>query len=79
MAESDRPAPGLPTGNATTNPAQASEADAVVDSFLAFLAGDIASHPERLQALDAGFVERLHALTDGVALDLEAPLPPDDE
>jgi len=53
--------------------------DPVLGRFLNFLARDIASHPERLQAVDVGLVQRLQSLTDGVEVDLDAPLPADDE
>lgn len=53
--------------------------DPVLAAFLGFLAGDIAAHPERLQSVDAGLVERLHALTAGIHVDLDASLSVDDE
>ena len=53
--------------------------DPVLSAFLGFLAQDIAQHPERLQAVDAGLVQRLQTLTGGVEFDLDAPLPADDE
>lgn len=40
--------------------------------LLEFLARDIASHPERLQALDADLVQRLESLVGGVEFDLDA-------
>ena len=55
------------------------ESDPVLGSFLSFLARDIASHPERLQAMDAGFVQRLQSLTSGIEVDLDAALSADDE
>lgn len=55
------------------------EDDPVLGSFLGFLARDIASHPERLQAVDASFVQRLQSLTSGVEVDLDAVLSADDE
>lgn len=55
------------------------EYDPVLGSFLGFLARDIASHPERLQAIDAGFVQRLQSLTGGIEVDLDAALSADDE
>ena len=61
---------------------RAEEADAddpVLGQFLDFLARDIASHPERLKTLDAGFVQRVQALVAGVEIDLDAPLNADDE
>jgi antitoxin PrlF len=53
--------------------------DPVLGQFLGFLSRDMAEHPERLQALDAGFVQRLQSLTTGIEVDLEAPLSADDE
>jgi antitoxin PrlF len=53
--------------------------DPVLGQFLSFLSLDMAEHPERLQALDAGFVQRLQSLTTGIEVDLEAPLSADDE
>jgi antitoxin PrlF len=53
--------------------------DPVLGQFLSFLARDIANHPERLQAVDTGFVQRLQSLTDGIEVDLDTPLSEDDE
>lgn len=53
--------------------------DPVLGQFLEFLAQDIATHPERLQALNAGLVERIQELAGGVDLDLDAALSADDE
>ncbi|MBF6616069.1 MAG: type II toxin-antitoxin system PrlF family antitoxin [Candidimonas sp.] len=55
------------------------ENDPVLGQFLGFLARDIASHPERLQAIDPSFVQRLQSLTSGIEVDLDAPLSADDE
>lgn len=57
----------------------AAEDDPVLGQFLAFLAHDLAEHPERIQALDAGLVRRLDALVGGIEIDLDAPLPDEDE
>ena len=43
------------------------------------LARDMASHPERLQAVDAGFLQRLQSLTGGIEVDVDSLLSPDDE
>jgi antitoxin PrlF len=60
--------------------ADASEGDdPVLGQFLGFLARDIAEHPERLQAIDTGFVQRLQSLTGGIEVDLDAALSADDE
>ena len=53
--------------------------DPVLGQFLGFLARDIASHPERLQAVDASLVQRLHSLVGGVKVDLDTALSADDE
>ncbi|WP_296696364.1 type II toxin-antitoxin system PrlF family antitoxin [Thiocapsa sp. UBA6158] len=53
--------------------------DPVLEQFLGFLARDIAAHPERLQAVDAGFVQRLQALVGNINVDLDAALSADDE
>ena len=52
--------------------------DPVLGQFLSFLARDMASHPERLQAVDAGLVERLQSLVGGIEVDLDAALSMDD-
>jgi antitoxin PrlF len=48
--------------------------DPVADAFLAFLKQDMAGHPERLAGLTTDLVERARALTDGIEVDLDAPL-----
>ena len=53
--------------------------DPVLGAFLDFLARDIATHPERLQAVDATLVQRIHSLAGGIEIDLDAALPADDE
>lgn len=52
--------------------------DPVLGQFLDFLALDMSNHPERLQAVDADLVARIHALTGGIEVDLDAPLSADD-
>ena len=69
-----------PSGEVVLTRADPAEADdPVLGRFLDFLARDIASHPERLQAIDAAFVQRLQSLASGIEVDLDAPLPADDE
>ena len=57
----------------------AEEEDPVLGQFLGFLARDIASHPERLQAIDASLVKRIHTLVGGIEVDLNTALSADDE
>ena len=62
-----------------TRAVRAEGEDPVLRPFLDFLARDIARHPERLQAVDTGLVQRLQALVGGVEVNLDAPLSADDE
>ncbi len=69
-----------PGGEVVLTRVDASEVDdPVLGKFLGFLARDIASHPESLQAIDSSFVRRLQSLTGGIEVDLDAPLSADDE
>ena len=54
--------------------------DQVVEKFLEFLAKDIDEHPERLQALSVGFVQRARELAASIKcdIDIDAPLPDED-
>lgn len=53
--------------------------DLVLGKFLGFLARDLASHPERLEAVDAALVQRLQSLVGNVKVNLDAALSADDE
>ncbi len=53
--------------------------DPVLGQFLGFLARDMVNHPERLQAIDAGFVQYLQSMGSGIEVDLDAVLSADDE
>ncbi len=53
--------------------------DPVLGQFLSFLARDMASHPERLQAVDAGLVDKLQSLVGGIEVDLNAALSANDK
>jgi len=67
-------------GEVVLTRAEASEDDdPVLGQFLGFLARDIASHPERLRAVDAGLVQRLQSLVGGIEVDLDAALSAHDE
>jgi len=69
-----------PSGEVVLTRAGTSEGDdPVLGQFLGFLARDIAEHPERLQAIDASFVQRLQSLVGNIEVDLDAPLSADDE
>lgn len=69
-----------PNGEVVLTRAETSEGDdPVLVPFLGFLARDIANHPERLQAVDAGLVQRLQSLIGDVDVDLDAALSAQDE
>ena len=69
-----------PSGEVLLTRVEASDGDdPVLDQFLGFLAADIARHPERLQAMDTGLVQRIQALVSGDDVDLDAALPENDE
>ena len=69
-----------PSGEVVLTRAEQSEGDdPVLGQFLGFLARDIASHPERLQAVDASLVQRLQSLVGGVKVDLDTALSADAE
>jgi len=67
-----------PDGEVVLTRAKATD-DPVLEQFLDFLARDMSDHPERLQAVDANFVQRLQSLVRDVQVDLDAALPADDE
>lgn len=60
-------------------PPAVEEADPVLESFLGFLAHDLAARPEQLRVLGVDFAERLQALVAGVEVDLDAELLEEDE
>ena len=69
-----------PSGDVVLSRAEApKDDDPLLSQFLAFLARDIATHPERLQAVDAALAQRLQSLVGDVEVDLSAPLSADDE
>jgi antitoxin PrlF len=69
-----------PSGEVVLTRAEAlDDDDPVLGQFLSFLARDITSHPERLKAIDAQFVQHLQSLTSDVDVDLDTPLSVDDE
>lgn len=46
-----------------------------VNSFLEFLANDVETHPEHVQSIDAGLVDRIRKLVGNIKVDLDVPLP----
>ncbi len=68
-----------PDGEVVLSRAVPAEEDPLLEQFLAFLARDIANHPDRLQSVDAALVQRIQSLVEGAVVDLDAPLSADDE
>lgn len=69
-----------PNGEVVMTRADASAGnDPVLGQFLGFLARDLASHPERLMAVDAALVQRLRSLVGDVEVELDTALTADDE
>ncbi len=62
-----------------TRATHANDEDPVLGQFLGFLARDLASHPDRLQGIDTGLVQRLQALVGDAGVNLDAPLSADEE
>ena len=67
------------TKSSMTRAAAGENDDPALAPFLGFLVRDLAEHPERLQAVDAGLAQRIQALVGDVEVDLDAPLSADDE
>ena len=55
------------------------EDDPALAPFLALLQEDIAAHPERLLHITANLAGRLQELVGGIEVNLDAPLPDDDD
>jgi antitoxin PrlF len=53
------------------------DGDPVIESFLAFLAQDMASHPQRIRSFPGNLLGRAKDLVEGVEVDLNSPLPDD--
>ncbi len=69
-----------PSGEVVLTRAEApNDEEPVLAQLLGVLAQVIASHPGRLQAVDAGLVQRLRSLVGDVEFDPDASLSPDDE
>jgi antitoxin PrlF len=63
--------PGRVVVTRATKPEQE---DPVLGRFLAFVAEDIAAHPERVRVIDKGLYDRIQALVGHIAVNLDEPL-----
>jgi antitoxin PrlF len=59
-------------------PVERNPADPALGPFLALLAADIATHPERISPLPQSLIDRMRDLVGDVTVDLDAALPADD-
>lgn len=69
----------LPEGDVLLRRASDAVEDPAIGAFLTFLAHDISQNPGHVRALDASLRAKLRELVDGVELDLDAALSPEDE
>jgi antitoxin PrlF len=59
--------------------ARVEERDPVVEEFLDFLAKDLEKNPDRIQPVSSELVSHVRSLIATVEIDLDAPLPDEDE
>ena len=69
----------LPEGDVLLRRASDTAEDPAIGAFLAFLAQDIRQNPGHVRGLDAPLRAKLAELVDGVDVDLDAALSPEDE
>ena len=62
-----------------STPTEVSEVDPVVRLFLSFLAREMTSHPQRMEAIDASLIQQIHALVGPIEIDLDKALSSEDE
>ncbi|PKH00152.1 type II toxin-antitoxin system PrlF family antitoxin [Paraglaciecola sp. MB-3u-78] len=66
-------------GSVVISRAEAKQSDPVLGEFLSFIANDMQAHPERLKPLTASMRESVESLVEVVDIDLDAPLPDQDD
>lgn len=69
----------LPDGDVLLSRVSDAVEDPAIGAFLTFLAQDISDNPGHIRALDAPLRAKLSKLVDGVGLDLDVALSPEDE
>ena len=69
----------LPEGDVLLSRVSDASEDPAIGAFLAFLAQDIRQKPRQIRELDAPLHAKLSELVDGVEVDLDAALSPEDE
>jgi antitoxin PrlF len=68
-----------PNGEVILSRADSLKPDPALEQFLNFLAQDIQKNPQHLQSLTTELVNRVQSLVANVEVDLDAPLPDEDE
>lgn len=68
-----------PNGSVTLSRAEPNEDDPALSAFLSFLGNDIQQHPENIHALSPNMRTSIQSLTEGVDINLNAPLDEDDD
>lgn len=68
-----------PDGKVWIARADQTESDPVIGEFLNFLARDMQENPQQLQTMSSELVSHVQSLVAGVELDLDAPLPEEEE
>lgn len=58
---------------------QQQEEDFVLKKFLNFLAQDMKNNPQHIKPISANLIKRVQFLTDGIEVNLDAPLSEEDE
>ena len=68
-----------PNGKVTMSRAELEDEDPVVGKFLNFLAEDMSKNPQNIKPITTELFNRIKSLTDGIEVDLDAPLSEEDE
>lgn len=68
-----------PNGQVVISRADNLQSDPVIGQFLDFLAQDMEKNPQHIQAISSDLVSRVQSLVSEVDIDLDAPLPLEDE
>jgi antitoxin PrlF len=69
----------LENGQVTLTKRETPEAEPDIDAFLSFLTADMMARPGNLRPVTAEWLNGLREPVEGVEVDLNAPLPDDDE
>ena len=68
-----------PNGKVTMSRAEQEDEDPVLGEFLNFLAQDMSKNPQNIKPITSDLFNRMKSLTDGIEVDIDAPLSEEDE